>query len=448
MLSALPIRVRLAAGFAAAMAVVLVGLGIFVYYRVDNALLASVDQGLRAQAGDSSQHIEGGSLVDPDVGESGTVVEVLDANGRVVRSAPVGLRALIDRPTLDRALAGRLIVTVSRGPGESNDWRALAEPAGGGVLVVARSLRQREETLHHVFRVLLFAGPLGLLLATIGGYLLAAAALRPVESMRRRASAISAETVAARLPVPRARDEIRRLAETLNEMLSRLEAAFAHERRFVADASHELRTPLALLRTELELALRRERTADELHVAIESAAVETDRLIRLAEDLLLIARLDHAELPFGRERVDVSELASDVAARHATQPGSSGRRIEVDVAPGTEVEAERLQLERALGNLLENAVRHGEGTVTLRARGHNGVVEIHVIDEGPGFPPEFADRAFERFSRADEARGGEGTGLGLAIVDAVARAYGGGAGLTRQEHGADVWLRLPAAQSP
>ncbi len=444
MLNALPIRVRLAAGFGVAMAAVLVGLGIFVYFRVDSALLRSVDDSLRAQAGDSSQHVHGGSLIDPDVGESGTVVEVIDANGRVIRSAPTGLPPLIDRRTLSRARTGRVIVTVSRGPGESSDWRALAEPVSGGVLVVARSLRQREETLHHVFRVLLIAGPLGLLLATTGGYLLAAAALRPVESMRRRASVISAETVAARLPVPHARDEIRRLAETLNEMLTRLEASFAHERRFVADASHELRTPLALLKTELELALRRERTADELHAAIESAAVETDRLIRIAEDLLLIARLDHAERRLGRERVDVADLANGVAARYAAQPESIGRRVEVDVPAGTEVDADRLQLERALGNLLENAFRHGDGTVTLRARGDNGIVEFHVTDEGPGFPDEFADRAFERFSSADEARGGAGTGLGLAIVDAVAHAHGGAAGLTRQEDGADVWLRIPA----
>ncbi len=153
------------------------------------------------------------------------------------------------------------------------------------------------------------------------------------------------------------------------------------------------------------------------------------------------------EQPPARERIDVADLANGVAARCVAQPGSTGRRVEVDVPVGTVVEADRLQLERALGNLLENAFRHGDGTVTLRARGDNGVVEFHVTDDGPGFPDEFADRAFERFSSADEARGGEGTGLGLAIVDAVAHAHGGTAGLTRQEHGADVWLPDPGPQS-
>jgi heavy metal sensor kinase len=445
MLSALPIRMRLAAGFAVAMAAVLAGIGAFVYLRVGDALLQSVDQSLHAQAAEAASHVRGGRLVDTDVRETGTVVEVLDREGRVVRSAPAGLPPLVDRRTAARARTGAVLVTVSRGEGESNDWRALARPAGGSVVVVARSLRQREETLHHVFRVLLIAGPLGLLLATVGGYLLAAAALRPVDSMRRRARAISAATPEARLPVPRSRDEIRRLAETLNDMLARLEASFAHERRFVADASHELRTPLTLLKTELELALRRERSTEELRAAIGSASEETDRLIRLAEDLLLIARFDQDELPLRCERVDLSDLGAQTAARFSGRAATAGRRVDVDIPAGSEVEADRLQLEQAVGNLLDNALLYGNGTVTIQVRPQNGAVELHVTDEGAGFPSAFAGQAFERFSRADVARAGGGSGLGLAIVDAVARAHGGSAGVTRAARGADVWLRLPAS---
>src|SRR5207253_5266995 len=131
-------------------------------------------------------------------------------------------------------------------------------------------------------------------LATLAGYLLAGLALRPVESMRRRAAAISAETPGERLPVPGSRDELERLGATLNEMLERLEDALEREREFVADAGHELRTPLALLRTELELALRQARTADELRAAVRRSSHEADRLAQLAEDLLLIARTEHA----------------------------------------------------------------------------------------------------------------------------------------------------------
>ena len=302
---------------------------------------------------------------------------------------------------------------------------------------------RREETLHHLFRGLIVAGPVGLLLATLGGYLLAAAALRPVESMRRRASAISATTTGARLPVPRSRDEIRDLAETLNDMLARLEAALEHERRFVADASHELRTPLALLKAELELALRRPRSAAELRAAVGSAAEETDRLVLLAEDLLLIARTDQAELALRVEPVDLGELARSTAARFADRASAEDRRLTVEIPPGTEVDADRLRLEQALRNLVDNALGYGEGAVAITARTAGDATEIHVTDEGHGFPPGFAGRAFERFSRGDDVRARGGSGLGLAIVQAIAQAHGGTAGIAANGKGADVWISLP-----
>ena len=333
---------------------------------------------------------------------------------------------------------------MSLGAGDLNRWRVLAVPDGEQVLVVARPLRQTEETLHRLFGGLLVAGPIGLLLATLGGYLLAAAALRPVESMRRRASAISATTPGARLPVPPSRDEIRDLAETLNEMLARLEAALEHERRFVADASHELRTPLALLKAELELALRRPRSAEQLRAAVGSAAEETDRLVLLAEDLLLIARSDQEALRLRVEPVDLGELARSTADRFAGRAAGDHRRIDVDVPAHTEVPADRLRLEQALRNLVDNALGYGEGTVTITARQVGETTEIHVLDEGRGFPVGVAARAFERFSRGDDARTGGGSGLGLAIVEAVAEAHGGSAGIAPNGSGADVWISLPA----
>jgi signal transduction histidine kinase len=320
----------------------------------------------------------------------------------------------------------------------------LAVPDGERVLVLARPLRQTEETLHRLFGGLLVAGPIGLLLATLGGYLLAAAALRPVESMRRRASAISATTPGARLPVPPSRDEIRDLAETLNEMLARLEAALEHERRFVADASHELRTPLALLKAELELALRRPRTAEQLRAAVESAAEETDRLVLLAEDLLLIARSDQEVLGLRIEPVDLGALARSTADRFVERASSVQRRVDVEIPSRTEVSADRLRLEQALRNLVDNALGYGEGTITITARPVGDAIEIHVVDEGQGFSQEVAARAFERFARGDDARTRGGSGLGLAIVEAVAQAHGGAAGIAPSGKGADVWISLPA----
>lgn len=446
----LPIRVRLTLGFAVAMAVVLAVIGAFLYHRVGATLIAGVDAGLRGQAAESLPRLGGdGDLVDPDARAGSTVAEIVGPGG-VVRSTPGGLSPILDRATLRRVLAGNQVLTSTRIPGLQHRWRMLAVPVPGQrqALVVARSLESREETLHRLLRELLIAGPLGLLLASLGGYLLAAAALRPVEAMRRRARVISAQTPGQRLPVPPANDEISRLAETLNTMLDRLEAAFAHERRFLADASHELRTPLALLRTELELALRRPRTHEELERALRSAEEDTEQLSRLANDLLLLAGADHDGLPVRPEPVEAGELLDGVHARFGLLAAEQGLPIEV-VPTTAAVWADRDRLEQALANLVDNALRHGAGWVRLSAAERGAFVELHVEDAGPGFPDAFMGRAFDRFSRADEARSGGGSGLGLSIVDMIATVHGGSVGVAnRDEGGADVWIALPAAPVP
>jgi two-component system OmpR family sensor kinase len=296
---------------------------------------------------------------------------------------------------------------------------------------VADALGDRDEVLASLLGLLLVLGPLALLLAAFAGYRLAGAALRPVESMRREAAEISSETSGRRLPVPEARDEVRRLGETLNEMLERLDEGLDRERRFVADAGHELRTPLALLRTELELALRRERSPEELAAAISSAREEVERLIRLAEALLVLDRA--AGAPLRLEELDARELLDTVARRFAA-------RGAIEVGGGGSFRGDRDRLEQALGSLVDNALTHGEGTVRLEADRREDEIVVRVSDEGAGFADEFGPRAFERFSRADEARTSGGAGLGLAIVDAVARAHGGRAAAS----GATVTLVLPA----
>jgi len=266
--------------------------------------------------------------------------------------------------------------------------------------------------------------------------------------MRKRAADISAADTGARLPVPPAEDEIRRLGQTLNEMLDRLETALERERRFVADASHELRTPLGMLRTELELALRHERSSDELRAALVSASEETDRLARLAEDLLVLARADRGNLPLRVRALDVDDVLGSVRRRYAPRAEDAGRELVVRAPDGLEVDADETRLEQALGNLVDNALRYGTGTIVLRAAAVDGAVELHVVDEGPGLAAEFLPRAFERFSRADEARTGLGSGLGLAIVQVIARAHGGDAHVASlPAGGADVWLELPISHS-
>ena len=318
-------------------------------------------------------------------------------------------------------------------------------PTAGGevVVVVGESLEQRRRALEGLHTLLAIGGPLALLVASLAGYTVAAAALRPVERMRRRAAELTGEAE-GRLPVPPSRDEIARLGDTLNAMLGRLQAVLARERSFVSDASHELRTPLAILRTELELALRGHATRDELEEAVRSAAEETERLNQLADDLLVIARSDQGRLPVRPADIDADSLLTGVAHRFAARARAERRTLRAESADGLTLTADRARLEQALANMVDNALRHGAGDVVLSAAGDDGHVELHVRDRGPGFPVEFLPSAFERFSRADEARSRGGTGLGLAITSAVARAHGGEAHASNlDEGGADVWLEIP-----
>jgi signal transduction histidine kinase len=265
--------------------------------------------------------------------------------------------------------------------------------------------------------------------------------------MRRRAAAISASRPEERLPLPEARDELRRLSETLNEMLGRLEAALERERRFVDDASHELRTPLALHKTELELAQRYATDEEELRAAIASAGEEVDRLIQLAEDLLVVARSEQGELTLTQRDVPVTNLLGTVGERFRARLEQSKRPLVVHGGDGA-VRGDRLRLEQALTSMVDNALRYGDGEVRLWARRNGSRVELHVSDSGPGFPPDFIGRAFGRFSRADAARARGGTGLGLAIVDTIARAHGGrSVAVNPPGGGADVWIELPGAGS-
>ena len=232
---------------------------------------------------------------------------------------------------------------------------------------------------------MLIDGPILLLLISIAGYLIAALALRPVDRMRRRADQLSATDLAARLPVTPARDEIGALGRTLNRMLNRLEAAFAHEREFVADASHELRTPLTVLRAELGLALSGRRSADELEAAIRSAIEESDRLIALSDSLLELARSDRG-LELETVPVEIAVAVGAVAERLLPAARSNGVEIEITAAGPAVVEADPLGLDQALFNLLDNAIRCADQRVEVVVTDSVQRMEILVRDDGPGFP--------------------------------------------------------------
>jgi len=449
-----PIRLKVTLAFAGVMAVVIGTIGLVVYLRFESRLDDTINQGLRSRSADVSALVsqQAGTLGDigRGVDQEESFAQVLDPRGAVVDATPQLRRTRLLSPAeVRRALAGAVTIDGTYPFEDRDPIRMALRPVGADgrrlVVMVGTSTDERREALRNLAGLFAVGGPLALLLASLAGYGVAAAALRPVEAMRRKAGAISEHRPGERLPVAATDDEIARLGTTLNAMLVRLEDAFARERTFVADASHELRTPLAILKTELELALRHGRTHEELQSALRSAAEETDRLAQLAESLLVIARADEGQLALSTAAVDTAALLDGVRRRFASRAQLAQRDIHVDGASAAQITADPHRLEQALDNLVENALRHGDGTILLSASVRDGHASLHVRDEGPGFPQDFIASAFERFTRADQARGRGGSGLGLAIVQVIARAHGGQARASNApQGGADVTIELPA----
>jgi two-component system OmpR family sensor kinase len=411
--SRLPVRWRITLAFAGALAVVLLAVGTFIYLRYGTELTNTIDAGLRTRAAEVASQT---AALPAAIDEEESFAQVLARDGRVLDATPGAARIRLTGAELRRAP-----VFLERDPGtiDGEPARLLAVPAGAGYVVVGASLDDRQEALSSLLALMAAGFGAALLLASAAGYWVAGIAQRLTRLERARAAE---------------------------------RAAVARERRFIADASHELRTPLTTLKSELDVALQRERSADELRAALGSAREEADRLVALAADLLVLARADEGELPIAREPVDVRELLEDVARRRRVGDGddaraapAAGRDVRVDAPAGLVVAADRGALERALGNLVDNALTHGGGRVDLSAADGAGAVRIAVRDHGAGFPPGFAERAFERFARPDAGRSGGGAGLGLAIVDAIVRAHGGTVRAADAAPGARVELVLPSS---
>ena len=454
MLARVPIRLRLALAFTVVMALLIGGAGAALRWNVARNFDQVIAQNLQGRAADVRALITSDDQAALSTrGES--LAQVLTLQGTVLRGTPDHQRQpVLSANQLTKASSATLVVDQATVPGEEQLVRLLAEPfrveGRALVVVVGASLEARDQTLSNLGFLLLLGGPIGLLIASGAGYLLATAALRPVEAMRTRATRISGEEPGARLPVSPARDEVRRLGETLNDMLTRIDRTLARERAFVSDASHELRTPLAILKSELEVAGRPVRTAQEMREAIASAAEETDRLVQLAEDLLVIARVEQGKLSVRRAPISTDEIFARIKERFGDRFAATGRDLRTFARPGLTLHGDELRLEQALGNLLENALRHADGPVDLSAEEtSSGTIRVHVRDYGPGLPTEFLPEAFDRFTRADPGRARGGSGLGLAIVQAIAVAHGGTAVIENHSSpsghtaGADAWIEIP-----
>jgi two-component system OmpR family sensor kinase len=447
----LPLRVRLTLAGTLLLPLALAVVFGLVYLRFEAGLNATIDADLRARADalapmlrrDRPTTLHGRAAV-ALLRPLGAFAQVVDGQGRTLSaSAPVaGLQLLT--PGQARA-ATRRVVHTDRGRLElvAKRSRLLAIPLrkDATALVIGRSLKDREGANESFGRALLIGGPLAVLLSAGACYLAAAAALRPVERMRRRAAAITGAKPSARLPVPEADDEIGRLGRTLNDMIARLEDALTRQRTLTQNASHELRTPLTVLTGELELGLQHDLPVASRE-ALTTALGEAQRVSRLADDLLTLAQVEESELPLAVEDADVNEVVRTATARAQARPLADGRTIVVDAETAI-ARVDVTRVEQAVGNLIDNALIHGRGTVTVGLRSRLDEVEIVVSDEGAGIPAELRSFAFDRFARAKRAPR-DGAGLGLAIVKTIAEAHGGTATIDAEHR---VVMTLPRGPS-
>ena len=385
----LPLRVRVTLASAASTALILGALSFFVYARLQAELVRASDAGLRARAeaiaSGVGQHGSGGFDV-PDGVASG-FIQVLTPAGQLKLSRgpwtpPLSAAAL-------RTIHDPKFVQLPAARG-SSVLRAFVLPTTEGqqlFVVVGSSMAEVSQTLARLRLLLVVADPAALALACLAAWLLAGAALRPVERMRREAAAISVSEPGRRLPVPGANDEVARLGRTLNSLLDRQQDAVDREQRLLDDASHELRTPLSILKAELDLTLSRARPPEELEAALQSASEETDRLARLAEDLLVLSRARAAGLQIHRMTTCLPELFDRACAGHRARASAHGTRIECR-APAVEIPVDPMRLRQALDNLLDNAIRHGPeagGLIRVEAAVSGEVATVTMENSGPGF---------------------------------------------------------------
>ncbi len=423
------VRARTTLVATAVVAGVLVVAVVGLIYAVEQTLIKRVERQAEAEVQAVTDRLAAGispadalrPTGDPDLvgGNVFTFVAILDYEGNpVVDSGFFAIAGVAGEGVTVEDAGGRRRVSV----GSSN--LAIAQRSidvdGRLLLVVAASpLAEAVRGVDAIIRASLIGGPLLIVLVGAVTWKATGRSLRPIERIRTEVEDLSSQTLDRRVPVPNSGDEVARLAETMNGMLARLEAASDRQREFVSDASHELRNPVASIRNALEVSLAHPTASDWPEVAT-SVLSETGRIQRIVEDLLLLARLDEGAAP-AHQTVDVGPVVRDATERVAHVA------VDVNVVDGLLVTGNENDLASVMRNLLDNAARHANSNVAVSATAHNGAVVITVDDDGPGIPPADRPWVFERFTRLDQSRSraNGGVGLGLAIVDQIVRRHDG-----------------------
>ncbi len=433
------LRVRLTLWYVLLMGITLLVFSVYVYFRLQNNLIAQVDSSLQVTASQALtnldmenarpafQNTEEAKTTAAQLSSAGVAVQVISSEGTVWDGFGAYQSVPKWRPS------GPGFVTVGE---DKNSWRIYSQPirsADGrrliGWLQTAHSLASVEHTLEGLREQLYFALPLVLLLAALGGFFLANRALSPIDRITRTAQAITASDLNQRINYQGPADEVGRLASTLDHMLERLQQAFAQERRFTDDAAHELRTPLTVLKGRIGVTLSRQRSKSHYEQTLMELDREVDRLIHLSTALLFLSRIDQNLVARGTRPVHFSELIISIVEQMQPLAEEKGIEIESRIEQGIIVCGYEELLMRLFVNILDNAIKYtpAGGQVSVSAMPSNGEVITRVADTGVGIPEAELPHIFERFYRvaSDRSRATGGAGLGLSIVDEIVRQHSG-----------------------
>jgi signal transduction histidine kinase len=452
-----PLRIRLALIFAAATAVVLAVGGLVFVNQLSSGVRRTTDSTLTTRAANIANALaEPGSRPVEVLEKSraaplplgGSEAQIVDRNGKVLAASATSRTPMLRADVVRKARSGALHFTGGTDAPQRYIVVGLTHRGEPMSIVVRSDLQAGDEAIDRVERLFLLGGVPLVLLAGVAGWLIARAALRPVERMRSEVAAMTDDEVGPVLDLPRTRDEIAALTTTMNDLLERVRRARLRERRFVAEAGHELRTPLTILQGELELADRPGRSVDELRETLRVAQDEALRLGRLAEDLLLLARSDSNDMNLRRHQTDVAALVEQSVATRERHDATRAVAIEVHNEVNLTVDLDPDRFRQAVDNLIDNALRHAPSgsTIEVRIEQRGTDVACIVLDRGPGFALDFIERAMDRFAKPTSQHDG-GAGLGLSIVQSIAIAHGGRAWVANRETGgAEAGLSVPAGR--
>jgi heavy metal sensor kinase len=449
----LPVRTRLTLWFVALFIVIVSAWSTFVILRVHADLYAGIDRTLAARATQLAAVLKSSASNSAfkSGGDASLVAQLLDSDGAVVlqhSGDPLGSQSLAEGYLVEsEGSTGKPQFATVHRSGKKLRILLVSLPKSNRLLLVGQSTLSSDQAVDRIILIMVLSCPLAIIAAALIGWFVARQAFRPVSRMISTASSISINHLDERVTVPDGTDELHSLAETLNDMLDRLETGVKDKRRLVSNASHELQTPLAVMRTELDVYLATAELPDEAQEVLESVREEADRMSRIVRNLLTLARFDDGRLKLLPEILDLHELAEE--AVDALHDLAKQRHVTVSVTgESAAAPADPEYLRLVIANLVENALKYSgpntDVSVTTRNEGEHAVLE--VADNGQGIPASALPHLFDRFFRVESARAAEnsGSGLGLAITKEIVWAHGGSVEVESElEKGTRFTVRLP-----